>query len=41
MFKWLTDLWHRINGWMHRRPVITRRVLPNTYIRSNLHGRHR
>jgi hypothetical protein len=35
MCNWLASLWHKIEGWLHRRP------LQNTYYRSNLHGRHR
>jgi len=37
MFRWLAGLWHRIDGWMHRRARQSSRL----YYRSNLHGRHR
>ena len=35
MFNWLVGLWHRIDRWIHREKV------PQSYHRSNLHGRHR
>ena len=40
MFAWLVRLWHRMQRqmerWMH-----AEKQLPQTYHRSNLHGRHR
>jgi hypothetical protein len=33
MLNWLVRLWHRVGGWMHKEK------LPQTYHRSNLHGR--
>ena len=41
MLKWLAGLWHRIDGWMHRRASSNVREFPAPYHRSNLHGRHR
>jgi hypothetical protein len=36
MLKWLVRLLQKIEGWMHPRQTV-----PNSYHRSNLHGRHR
>jgi hypothetical protein len=36
MLKWLVGLWHKFDGWLHRRAEV-----PHAYYRSNLHGRHR
>ena len=41
MFKWLINLWQKLGGWMRPRPVPAKPVAPNTYHRSNLHGRLR
>lgn len=41
MVKWLTDLWRKLDTWMHPRSGATKPVIPNTYHRSNLHGRLR
>jgi hypothetical protein len=35
MWNWIASVWNRINRWMHREKV------PQSYHRSNLHGRHR
>ena len=34
MFTWFAGLWSKIGSWLQRR-----RTVPNTYHRSNLHGR--
>ena len=36
MLKWLVRLLHTIERWVHPRQTV-----PNSYHRSNLHGRHR
>lgn len=36
MLNWLVSFWRKIEGWLHGRTVV-----PNTYQRSNLHGRLR
>ena len=35
MWNWLVRLWQKIDHWFHREET------PQSYHRSNLHGRHR